>query len=112
MHMENDDNETLYIPAGLKTKTEIFEGFGKEELAKATFSTLVLGGIDLLIYLIKHWTGFCMIFILTSIAASIMMFIKNESNISVVDQIQFMIQFSKSQKVYKYRYLDEWKGTE
>jgi predicted alternative tryptophan synthase beta-subunit len=29
-------------------------------------------------------------------------------NVSVVDQMIFMIRFSKSQKRYRYRYLDEW----
>ncbi len=33
---------------------------------------------------------------------------KDQSNLSVVDQIQNMIRFAKSQKVYPYRYGKEW----
>jgi len=32
--MENGMKQSLYIPQGLKTRVEIFDGFGKEELFK------------------------------------------------------------------------------
>lgn len=37
-----------------------------------------------------------------------MMLTKDKTNVSVVDQIKFMVRFHKSQKVYRYKYLDEW----
>ncbi len=107
--MEQYEKETLYIPLGLKTKTEIFDGFGKEELFKSILATLVAGAIDTIIYMLTKNTAFCVVFILSSIAGSVMMFTKDKTNISVVDQLKFMIRFAKSQKNYKYMYLDEWR---
>ncbi|MCG8540155.1 MAG: hypothetical protein MJA82_09470 [Clostridia bacterium] len=100
-------NESLYIPLGLKTRTELFEGFGKEELIKSVIVTLVAGGIDTIIYMLTKNVSFAVVFILCSISASVMMFTKDITNISAYDQIKFMIRFAKSQKVYRYRYLKE-----
>lgn len=107
--MEQLEKETLYIPLGLKTKTEIFDGFGKEELFQAILATVAAGAIDTIIYMITKSTAFCVVFILSSIAGSVMMLTKDKTNISVVDQLKFMIRFAKSQKKYKYKYLDEWR---
>lgn len=107
--MNNQEKETLYIPLGLKTKTEIFDGFGKEELFQAILSTVAAGAIDTIIYMITKSTAFCVVFILSSIAGSVMMLTKDKTNISVIDQLKFMIRFAKSQKKYRYKYLDEWR---
>lgn len=101
--------QPLYIPQGLKTRVEIFDGYAKEELIKTIIITLVAGGIDLIVYLAIGNTVFSVVFILVVIAGSVMMLTKDNTNISVVDQVGFMIKFAKSQKKYKYKYLDEWK---
>lgn len=106
--MEINEKETLYIPLGLKTRTEIFEGFGKEELFKSIIVSLIAGAIDVAIYLLTKSASFCVVFILSSIAGSVLMLTKDKTNISVVDQIKFMVRFDKSQKIYRYKYLDEW----
>lgn len=102
------EKQTLYIPLGLKTRTEIFDGFGKEELFKSIIVTLIAGAIDTIIYMLTKNTALSVVFILSAIAGSVMMLTKDQSNVSVVDQMIFMIRFSKSQKRYRYRYLDEW----
>lgn len=107
--LEINEKETLYIPLGLKTRTEIFDGFGKEELFKSVIVALIAGAIDAAVYFIMRSTTFCVAFILSSIAGSVMMLTKDTTNISVVDQIKFMVRFAKSQKVYRYKYLDEWR---
>lgn len=107
--MNNQEKETLYIPLGLKTKTEIFDGFGKEELFQAILATLLAGAIDVIVYMLTKSTAFCVVFILSSITGSVMMLTKDKTNISVVDQLKFMIKFAKSQKKYQYKYLDEWR---
>ncbi|GKX31383.1 hypothetical protein SH1V18_38630 [Vallitalea longa] len=101
-------NLSLYIPLGLKTRTELFEGFGKSELVKSIIVTLIAGGIDTIIYMITNNTTFTVVFILCSISGAVMMFTKDITNISAYDQIRFMIRFARSQKVYNYKYLDEW----
>ncbi|WFD10857.1 hypothetical protein [Tepidibacter hydrothermalis] len=107
--MEEKKKQTLYIPQGLKTRVEIFDGYGKEELFKTIIVTIIAGIIDVLLYLIFKNTVMSVVFILVAIAGSVMMLTKDTSNTSVVDQVSFMIKFAKFQKKYKYKYLDEWK---
>ena len=107
--MEIGMRQTLYIPQGLKTRVEIFDGFGKEELVKTILVTLVAGGIDALLFLIFRNVVTSVVFILISISGSVMMLTKDKTNISVVDQVGFMVRFARSQKIYKYKYLEEWK---
>ena len=107
--MEEKKKHSLYIPQGLKTRVEIFDGYGKEELFKTIIVTIIAGVIDALLYLIFKNTVMSVVLILVAIAGSVMMLTKDTTNISVVDQVSFMIKFAKSQKKYKYKYLDEWK---
>jgi Cu/Ag efflux pump CusA len=102
------EKQSLYIPQGLKTRVEIFEGYGKEELFKTIIATVIAGVFDILLYLIFKNTVTSMVFILVAIFGSVMMLTKDKNNISVVDQVGFMVRFAKSQKVYRYKYLDEW----
>ena len=48
------------------------------------------------------------ILVLSGIFGSVMMTTKDQSNLSVVDQVQNLVRFLRSQKVYPYRYGDEW----
>jgi hypothetical protein len=107
--MEERKKNPLYIPQGLKTRVEIFDGFGKEELFKTIIVTIVVGMLDILYYLIFKNTVVSIVAILVAIAGSVMMLTKDRSNISVVDQVGFMIRFARSQKNYLYKYQDEWR---
>jgi hypothetical protein len=107
--METGVKQTLYIPQGLKTRVEIFDGFGKEELVKTILVTLVAGGIDALLFLLFRNVVTSVVFMLIAISGSVMMLTKDKTNISVVDQVGFMVRFARSQKIYKYKYLEEWK---
>lgn len=104
----NETDGNLYIPQGLKIEREIFEGFGKKEMIRALIICVISVIIDALIYFITKNTMIFIVIILSSIAASIMVTQKDRSNISVFDQVKFMIKFHKSQKYYKYKYLPEW----
>lgn len=103
-----NEKKTLYIPQGLKTRVEIFSGYGKEELHKTILAVLIIGVLDLMYFVLFRNIVIGMVVILTGIAGSVMMLTKDNNNISVVDQVMFMFKFAKSQKVYKYKYLDEW----
>lgn len=107
--MEERKKNPLYIPQGLKTRVEIFDGFGKDELFKTIIVTIVVGMLDILYYLIFKNTVVSIVAILVAIAGSVMMLTKDRSNISVVDQVGFMIRFARSQKFYPYKYQDEWR---
>ena len=102
------DKETLYIPLGLKPNPEIFDGFGKEELFKSAITSIIVGAIDIVFYLLTKNVAVCIVIILSAIAGSVMAFTKDKTNLSVADQIWNMIRYSKMQKKYTYKYLDEW----
>lgn len=100
--------DTLYIPLGLKVKPEIFDGFGKEELFKATVSIIIAGAVDIVFYLITKNVAVSIVFVLAAIAGSVMAYTKDKTNLSVADQISNMVRFSRMQKFYPYKYFDEW----
>ena len=107
--MEERKKNALYIPQGLKTRVEIFDGYGKEELMKTLLVTTLVGVLDVFYYLIFRNTVVSVVMILVAIAGSVMMLTKDHTNISVVDQVGFMIRFVRSQKIYPYKYQDEWR---
>ncbi len=107
--MEERKKNPLYIPQGLKTRVEIFDGFGKEELFKTIMMTIIVGILDIMYYLIFKNTVVSIVTILVAIAGSVMMLTKDHTNISVVDQVGFMVRFARSQKYYPYKYQDEWR---
>jgi len=107
--MEERKKNPLYIPQGLKTRVEIFDGFGKEELFKTIMVTIIVGILDIMYYLIFKNTVVSIVTILVAIAGSVMMLTKDHTNISVVDQVGFMVRFARSQKYYPYKYQDEWR---
>jgi len=107
--MEKTYKQTLYIPQGLKTRVEIFDGYGKEELLKTIIVTLVVGAVDAVLFLIFRNVVMSVVLMLVAIFGSVMMLTKDKTNISVVDQVGFMIRYARSQKIYKYKYIEEWK---
>ena len=107
--MDDLDKDTLYIPLGLKVKPEIFDGFGKEELFKSAATTIIAGVLDAGFFMVTKNVAVSVVIILAAIAGSVMAFSKDRTNLSVADQIQNMVRFSRMQKQYPYKYLDEWR---
>ena len=103
------DELQLYIPMGVKPENELFKGFGKKQMLQAFIGAAVGGVIAVLIFLISQNVTYTIVAALASVAGSVMMTIKDDSNLSVVDQIRFMLRFRRSQKLYPYRYGDEWR---
>ena len=103
-----NENNTLYIPMGVKTDNEFFPGFGKKEALQAAVGVVFALVISLLIYLASGNVAYTMIGVLSGIAGSVMMTTKDQYNMSVVTQVANLIRFSRSQKVYPYVYGKEW----
>lgn len=103
------EDEKLYIPMGVKTEVEIFQGFGKKQLLQSVIGSLGAGAVSAFVWLFTQNVTFTVIGILTGIVGSVMMTTKDQTNLSVVDQLQHMLRFAKSQKIYPYRYGDEWR---
>ena len=103
-----EKKENLYIPMGIKEKNEFWEGFGAEELKGASIFMLISLMLNTVLNLLIGSIFFFIAFIIVSIATSLMIYTKGSTNISVVNQIENMRIFSKSQKKYYYKSLDEW----
>ena len=93
---------------GLKTRSEVFEGFGKEEIMQVVIATVVITLVAFLIFSFNHSVSFLIVFILVGIAASVMCVTKDKNNQSVVDHFNNMIRFMREQQKYKYITLKEW----
>ncbi|WP_018305483.1 hypothetical protein [Desulfitobacterium hafniense] len=108
--MENQNSgNTLYIPVGLKSKPEYFDGFGKEERKQASLICLIGGVCDIVFFLVTTNISVTIVSMMVIGAGSVMMTIKDRTNLSAIDQIRNMLHFAKSQKEYPYVSLDEWK---
>ena len=99
-----DEDLKLYIPLGVKPEAELFTGFGKKQLFQALIGSLVMGGAAALVANVTT----TVVLALTGIFGSVMMTTKDQSNLSVVDQVQNLVRFLSGQKIYPYRYGDEW----
>ncbi len=99
---------TLYIPMGVKTENELFNGFGKRELMQSVIGSLIGGFIAGMIWLFSGNVAVTVVAVLSGIFGSILMTTKDLNNQSVVDQIGNMVRFMRSQQIYPYRYKSEW----
>lgn len=104
----NNTKTTLYIPSNVKTRYEIFEGFGKKEIVQTLVAIAIIVLVAFLIYSINRSVSFLIVFILVGIAGSVMCVTKDKNNQSVLDQLKNMIHFAREQQKYKYKYLKEW----
>lgn len=108
--MEQD--QSLYIPLGVKPEAEWFPGFGQRQLGQSAIGSLGAVGIALFLWLMGGSVPLTMVTFLIGVSASVMMTTKDRHNLSVLDQITFMIRFARSQKFYPYRRLSSWTPTE
>lgn len=102
------DNVKLYIPMGVKPDTELFPGFGRKQLFQSAVGSLGAGAVAAAIWFCSGSVTATVITVLSGIFGSVMMTTKDQSNLSVVDQFQNMLRFLRGQKIYPYRYGDEW----
>jgi len=98
----------LYIPSNVKTRSEIFEGYGKNEIMQTLLATIVIVIVAFLIYAFNKSVSFVVVFILVGIAGSIMCVTKDKYNQSIVDHVKNIIAFSRKQQDYEYKYMNEW----
>ncbi len=65
---QNNNKQTLYIPNNVKTRSEIFEGFGKSEIIQTLLATVIIISVAFLIFSINKSVSFLIVFILVGIA--------------------------------------------
>lgn len=103
-----EEDLKLYIPLGVKPEAELFTGFGKKQLLQSIVGSLGMGGVAALVWLFTGNVTTTVVIVLAGIFGSVMMTTKDQLNLSVVDQVQNLVRFLRGQKVYPYRYGDEW----
>lgn len=111
MDENKEESYRLYVPNGLKLRPEYFVGFGKEEAIKAVFVMLLVFGALFLLHMIGLSLIVCVVaFIAIGFATYLALVRDPVANISVIDQLGFLIAFSKQQKKYQYVCHKYWLG--
>ena len=106
----NEEEIKLYIPSNVKTRLEFFSGYGVKELISTIIVFAILLPVSITVYLIKKELLIPIIIEFIGIAGTVLATAKDKNNLCVVDQIKYMIEFSKEQKEFKYKYFDKWRN--
>lgn len=106
---EKNINTKLYIPTNVKTRFEFIRGFGISELIVTSIVVAFLIGIDLIIYSITNGLIVPVLIVLLGGAAMVIITAKDTNNLSVLDIIKNMLEFTSMQKIYEYKYFDKWR---
>lgn len=101
-------DQSLYIPLGVKAESEWFPGFGQRQLGQAAVGTGIAIASAFILWLLGSSIPLVMVVFLIGVSASVMMTTKDRHNLSVLDQMMFMVRFAKSQKYYPYRAVSQW----
>ena len=106
---EDKISTKLYIPSNVKTRFEFIRGFGIKELITTLFIVGVLLLVAFGIYLITKVVIVPVLIVLIGTATMVIVSAKDTNNLSVLDMINNMLDFSNMQKIYDYRYFDKWR---
>jgi hypothetical protein len=102
------ENKGLYIPVNIKTRYELFEGYGFAELIPTVVTALLSSVFAFLIYSMTAELTLPVLLVLISVALSVIVLTKDQHNLSVVDYTRHVLRFSRAQQRYAYRDGDEW----
>lgn len=105
--MEEKDN-LLYIPQGLRYKREYFAGYGFKEFQTTIIATILTAVLSVVVFMFSSNLVIAVLLFLMIPSTVVVAIVKNDSNVSVADQISFMLTYAKEQKRYDYVYQDEW----
>ena len=108
--MEEKEENELFMPQGVKSKSQFVDGFGAEEIRKSLLTVAILEVLDVIYYLSSRNSTWALLVGMLIVVVSVSMHIKDpNTNSSIVDLVSRMIRFQKSQKYYPYVGLREWR---
>ena len=107
--MEDKKEYKLYIPTNVKTRLEFFKGYGVSELIKTLIVLIALLPISIILFKVTNGYMIPVIFEFIGVAGTIIAITKDDNNLCIVSQIKYMIEFSKIQKEYRYKYYNKWR---
>lgn len=105
--MEEESEDRLYVPVGVKTQKEIIKGFRVQDLVSAFILGLIFVISGVLVYVLFHKFVIAALLSLGGFFFSFVIFSKVD-NISVVDYLLFALDYHKSQNKFYYQYINEW----
>ena len=103
------ESNTLFVPANIRTRLEFFDGFGIPELMITAITTAIVTVLCIILNAIFEVNNTKLVFaVLVTMATAVTATVKTESNISMVDQVGFLLAFNRAQKRYDYLYWGDW----
>lgn len=104
-----EEREKLYIPVNVRERNEWFPGYGFQEF----IPTVIVGILSLIMGVV---VGTCLknaipALLVTSIPTmfTVIILTKNSYGENVIDILKNIVEYRKTQKIYEYYYLDEFK---
>ncbi|MDR2899665.1 MAG: hypothetical protein LBU94_05070 [Clostridiales bacterium] len=107
-----DERHRLYVPANIKTRFELVDGFGFEELFKTGIVTALSILVALLVYTITGDNYKAVFIVLITAAVMFTLVRKNESNQSILDILGLIIRFQRIQQKYGYEFTSKYPAKE
>lgn len=107
---EDKISTKLYIPSNVKTRFEFIKGYGFKELTTTVIVVAFLLLIAASVYSVFKNLIISVLIVLIGTSTMIIISAKDTNNLSVLDMIQNMLEFSSMQKKYEYKYFDKWRN--
>ena len=96
------DKVQVKIPRQIRLKTEVFIGFGMEELIKTLIVGAVAGVIAYILYKITNQTILATLLVIGAIVVAVISLVKGNNNFSMIDMIKNIVKYETMQKEYRY----------
>lgn len=102
--MDNNDNNKIFIPYGIKIEKEIFSGFGKKELKHFLISILLTVILSLVLFLITRNPLVSVVAALVGIAGGYNVSRRGAYSQSVVGIVKSIITYHRTQQKFDFVY--------
>lgn len=100
-----EEKRRLYIPVQIRREKQMVEGFGKKEISWLLGFTGLCTGIVIGLVMVGILPALWIILIaVISAGVGGILLRKNNQDFNIVDIVQYMLEFSRSQKRYFYEY--------
>lgn len=101
-----DKQNSLYIPANIKTRLEFFKGYGIKELVITISVMTFFMPLIFCIYKFRNTITAVIVF-LVLVAGTVISTVKDDNNLCIMEQIKYMINKLRMQKKFEYKFYDK-----
>jgi len=100
----NKKYHKLYIPYGIVSDTELFNGYTTTQLKKSIKWFLFTALLTAIIYIVTKGIELTVLTLIIGCFASIMINIKYNNNYSIEEYVSLLIRYKKAQQQFRYIY--------